>query len=105
MEQKNIQEDEQSLSQDMKSIFNVHNDATQRAITYLLIKKNLSKPNFNPNEPIQEGKTHLHYAAQNEHKEAIKLLLSNSRVDINVQDNQGKRPLHYAAQNHQEIIR
>ena len=83
-------------------VFKSHNDAT----SYLLMKEKLDNPIFNPNEQDSDGKTILHLSAQNGHTETVRLLLSDPRIEVNIQDGQGCSSLFYACQkeNNQGLV-
>jgi TonB family protein len=50
------------------------------------------------------GRTPLHHAAQNGHKDVAELLLAN-KAEINAKDNSGYMPLHMAARyNHKDVV-
>ena len=54
---------------------------------------------------MKRKKTPLHYAAKNNNKEILEILISNC-ADINKKDIKSKTPLHYAAKNSsKEIIK
>ena len=98
----NLNENKDELFRDMNGIFKSHNDAT----SYLLMKEKLDNPIFNPNEQDSDGKTILHLSAQNAHTETVRLLLSDPRIEVNIQDGQGCSSLFYACQkeNNQGLV-
>lgn len=58
--------------------------------------KALSKyPDINLNCKDEDGRTPLHLAVINMHPELVEVLVTDSRVDPNLEDKYGRRPLHY----------
>lgn len=65
------------------------------------VVKELLELGFNPNMVDGQGRTALHYAVMNRHKEMIEKLLegyAKNRANPNIPDQSGMLPLHYAAE-------
>ena len=51
-------------------------------------------------------KTPLHFAVEKGYFEIIKLLLTNKKIDIQIEDDQGRKPIDYATNNEiQKLLR
>lgn len=64
---------------------------------------------LNPNEPDEDGRTALWWAAwgdRSSHSKVAALLLANDKVNINARDDEGRTPIHVAAlKGHEEVTK
>jgi ankyrin repeat protein len=60
---------------------------------------------FSPNDKDKDGRTPLHWAAERNCEEIVKLLLADQRVDPNTRDNEGKTPLFWACCNGVDAVK
>ena len=55
----------------------------------------------NVNIRSNNGRTPMHFAAQNGQMEMVRMLHEDFEVDLNIRSNNGRTPMHFAAQNGQ----
>ncbi|MCA7010841.1 ankyrin repeat domain-containing protein [Wolbachia endosymbiont of Tribolium confusum] len=65
----------------------------------------LKAKGINVNAADQDGKTPLHFAAENSHVDIVKLLIEKG-ADVNAAGQDGRTPLHFAAENsHVDVVK
>ena len=94
--------------QDHQSYSPLHHAVINRSPPMITLL--LSHPKTNPNFGTTDGSSPLHFAAMYGYKEEAKVLINNSRTDLNVTQHDshygGATPLHFAAMQAQsEIVR
>lgn len=68
------------------------------------VNKLQGKPFFNVSRTDNQGKTALHYAAENGNLKIVKLLCKDKSINLDVRDNQGKTALHYAIEKQRQYF-
>ena len=81
-------------------------NAVKKGDTKTVYSKYLSEDIIDYNPKNIDGKTTLHIASENGHKEIVKLFLNHPKVtDMNIRDKNGQTPMHLAAQEgHIEVL-